>query len=113
MIDVQNYSWKIFLSPLEPMCEPQVPSTACLLRSLSHVSWLHCVRGLTIKIPTGQVAIHVLFGYQDHKGNNMSQVSINQPAPDFSLTRFAGEQFRLSDLQGHKNVVLIFNRGFT
>ena len=43
----------------------------------------------------------------------MSQVSINQPAPDFSLPRFTGEQFRLSDLQGQKNVLLVFNRGFT
>jgi peroxiredoxin len=42
----------------------------------------------------------------------MSQVSINQPAPDFSLSRFTGEQFRLSDLQG-QNVLLVFNRGFT
>jgi peroxiredoxin len=40
-------------------------------------------------------------------------VSINQPAPDFILPRFTGEQFRLSDLQGHKNVLLVFNRGFT
>ena len=43
----------------------------------------------------------------------MSKVEINSKAPDFELTSYKGEQFRLSDLQGEKNVVLVFNRGFT
>jgi peroxiredoxin len=42
----------------------------------------------------------------------MSQVKINTPAPDFRLQDFRGEIVRLSDFKGHKNVVLIFNRGF-
>jgi peroxiredoxin len=43
----------------------------------------------------------------------MSSVAIDQPAPDFSLADFKGEPFRLSDMRGKKNVVLVFNRGFT
>jgi len=42
----------------------------------------------------------------------MSQVSLNQPAPDFTLDQFAGEPFTLSDLQGDKHVQLVFNRTF-
>ena len=43
----------------------------------------------------------------------MSQVAINALAPEFILESFRGETVRLSDFQGHKNVVLVFNRGFT
>jgi peroxiredoxin len=43
----------------------------------------------------------------------MSQVSLNQPAPDFSLTTYTGEPFSISDLRGEKHVLLVFNRGFT
>ena len=42
----------------------------------------------------------------------MSQVSLNQQAPDFTLDSFTGESFTLSDLQGDKNVLLVFNRTF-
>lgn len=42
----------------------------------------------------------------------MSRVALNQPAPDFSLTDFNGQQIRLSDFKGQKNVLLVFNRGF-
>jgi len=42
----------------------------------------------------------------------MSIVELNKPAPDFSLTDFNGNDVRLSDFQGKKNVLLIFNRGF-
>jgi hypothetical protein len=48
-----------------------------------------------------------------NKGVIMSQVSLNQPAPDFSLTRFTGEPFTLSDLRGHRHILLVFNRTFT
>jgi cytochrome oxidase Cu insertion factor (SCO1/SenC/PrrC family) len=49
----------------------------------------------------------------EKQGGSMPKVSIDQPAPDFSLTSFSGEPFRLSDLQGTKNVLLVFNRTFT
>lgn len=42
----------------------------------------------------------------------MAQVEINTPAPDFSLEKFTGEPFSLSDLLGSKNVLLVFNRMF-
>jgi peroxiredoxin len=42
----------------------------------------------------------------------MSRVELNQPAPDFTLTDFKGNEVRLSDLQNKKNVLLVFNRGF-
>ena len=43
----------------------------------------------------------------------MSQVSINTPAPDFTLADLECAPFRLSDLQGKYNVLLVFNRTFT
>lgn len=43
----------------------------------------------------------------------MPQVSINTPAPDFSLNDFQGKPVRLSDFQDRYNVLLVFNRGFT
>jgi peroxiredoxin len=42
----------------------------------------------------------------------MSQVAIDIPAPDFELADFTGARFKLSDLRGQKNVLLVFNRGF-
>jgi len=42
----------------------------------------------------------------------MSRVALNQPAPDFNLADFNGQQIRLSDFKGQKNVLLVFNRGF-
>lgn len=42
----------------------------------------------------------------------MSRVSINQPAPDFSLSDFSGNVFHLKDFLGMKNVLLVFNRTF-
>ena len=41
------------------------------------------------------------------------RVQINTLAPDFAFQDFEGNTVRLSDYQGHKHVVLIFNRGFT
>jgi peroxiredoxin len=43
----------------------------------------------------------------------MTHVQIDTPAPDFELAEFDGQLFRLSDFRGHKNVLLVFNRGFT
>jgi peroxiredoxin len=43
----------------------------------------------------------------------MPQVILNTPAPDFTLTDFEGAPFRLSDLRGKLNVLLVFNRTFT
>jgi len=42
----------------------------------------------------------------------MPQVSLNTPAPDFTLNDFTGKPVRLSDFQGKANVLLVFNRGF-
>ena len=35
-------------------------------------------------------------------------IEVGQPAPDFELKSSEGEPFRLSDLQGFSNVMLIF-----
>jgi peroxiredoxin len=43
----------------------------------------------------------------------MSQVAVDVPAPDFELPDYRGRVFRLSDLRGRENVLLVFNRGFT
>jgi peroxiredoxin len=43
----------------------------------------------------------------------MPRVSLNQPAPDFSLPDLAGNMVSLSDFRGRKNVLLVFNRTFT
>jgi peroxiredoxin len=42
----------------------------------------------------------------------MSKVALNTPAPDFELVDYSGELVRLSDFRG-RNVLLVFNRGFT
>ena len=42
----------------------------------------------------------------------MSRVALDQPAPDFTLTDFKGNEVRLSDFQDRQNVLLVFNRGF-
>jgi len=42
----------------------------------------------------------------------MPQVSLNIPAPDFTLQDFRGEPVRLSVCRGQAHVVLVFNRGF-
>jgi peroxiredoxin len=43
----------------------------------------------------------------------MPKVAIEAEAPDFALADFRGAPFRLSDLRGQTNVLLVFNRGFT
>jgi len=42
----------------------------------------------------------------------MAQVTLNAPAPDFSLVDFTGKIVTLSDYRGITNVLLVFNRGF-
>ena len=42
----------------------------------------------------------------------MAKVAIDKKAPDFELADIHGKQVRLSDFQGEKNVLLVFNRGF-
>jgi peroxiredoxin len=41
------------------------------------------------------------------------QVAINTPALDFTLLEFNGNRFVLSEYKTKKNVLLVFNRGFT
>ena len=43
----------------------------------------------------------------------MPRVSLNQAAPDFTLTDYRGTPVRLADFRGRKNVLLVFNRTFT
>jgi peroxiredoxin len=43
----------------------------------------------------------------------MPKVSLDLPAPDFTLRNFQGEPVSLSDFHGKANVLLVFNRGFT
>ena len=43
----------------------------------------------------------------------MAQISLNTPAPDFTLQNLKGEPVSLSDFRGKAHVLLVFNRGFT
>jgi mycoredoxin-dependent peroxiredoxin len=42
----------------------------------------------------------------------MSKVSLNTPAPDFTLKDYQGKPVSLSDYKEKQNVLLVFNRGF-
>lgn len=42
----------------------------------------------------------------------MGKVEINKTAPDFELKDYQGNNFKLSDFKGEKNVLLVLNRGF-
>ena len=42
----------------------------------------------------------------------MARISLDIPAPDFTLQDFRGEPVRLSECRGQSHVVLMFNRGF-
>jgi peroxiredoxin len=42
----------------------------------------------------------------------MSRVGLNINAPNFTLSSVEGQKINLSDYQGNKNVLLVFNRGF-
>jgi len=43
----------------------------------------------------------------------MPRVALHQIAPEFSLPDFSGVPISLSGYKGKKNVLLVFNRGFT
>jgi peroxiredoxin len=43
----------------------------------------------------------------------MPKVTINTPAPDFTLKDFLGKPVSLADFKGKFNILLVFNRGFT
>lgn len=42
-----------------------------------------------------------------------NRVTLNTPAPNFSLQDYTGNLFTISDIINQKNVLLVFNRGFT
>jgi peroxiredoxin len=42
----------------------------------------------------------------------MSKVSINQPAPEFTLQDYRGNMVSLADYRTRGPVLLVFNRGF-
>lgn len=42
----------------------------------------------------------------------MPQVTLNTPAPNFTLPDYQGKTVSLSDFHGSANVLLVFNRGF-
>lgn len=42
----------------------------------------------------------------------MPKVTVNTPAPDFTLTDYQGNPVSLSDFEGQKHVLVVFNRGF-
>ncbi|MFN2223195.1 MAG: hypothetical protein ACK2UH_11620 [Candidatus Promineifilaceae bacterium] len=42
----------------------------------------------------------------------MSKVSINQPAPEFTLQDYRGNMVSLADYRARGPVLLVFNRGF-
>ena len=42
----------------------------------------------------------------------MPKAQLESQAPDFTLIDYAEQPVTLSDFQNHKNVLLIFNRGF-
>jgi len=43
----------------------------------------------------------------------MPKVTINAPAPDFTLADYRGNQIILSQFKGQQPVLLVLNRGFT
>ena len=43
----------------------------------------------------------------------MPRVALNAPAPEFVLPVFTGTPVSLAGFRGQKNVLLVFDRGFT
>ena len=42
----------------------------------------------------------------------MSNLAINEKAPDFSLIDYTGNNFQLSSFKGKSNILIVLNRGF-
>jgi peroxiredoxin len=42
----------------------------------------------------------------------MSRISLNTPAPNFTLPNFQGQAVSLADFRGQAHVLLVFNRTF-
>jgi peroxiredoxin len=42
----------------------------------------------------------------------MALVTLDTPAPNFTLQDYQGQTVQLSDFRGKQNVLLVFNRGF-
>ncbi len=49
---------------------------------------------------------------EDLKPTDLVRVRVGDLAPDFTLENRDGRRMTLSDLQGKKNVVLVFYRGY-
>ena len=47
------------------------------------------------------------------EGEKMTKLHEGAVAPDFTLANTRDQSVTLSDYQGQKHVVLVFNRGFT
>lgn len=43
----------------------------------------------------------------------MAKVALDKPAPEFNLDDYQGHPVALADFRGNKNLLLVFNRGFT
>jgi peroxiredoxin len=41
-----------------------------------------------------------------------NRVELSTPAPEIDMPDYRGNRFQLSSLQGSKQVLLVFNRGF-
>jgi peroxiredoxin len=42
----------------------------------------------------------------------MASIEVNKEAPDFEIEDFKGNEFKLSNFRGAKNVLIVLNRGF-
>lgn len=54
---------------------------------------------------------HVIKGYMG-RNRLMASVEVKKHAPDFEMKDFKGDTFKLSAFKGHKNVLIVLNRGF-
>jgi cytochrome oxidase Cu insertion factor (SCO1/SenC/PrrC family) len=73
-----------------------------------------------ISLPIIIIAAIVIMGISSCAANPQQSVrsadpnlSQSKPAPDFTTTDIDGKSIRLSDFQGKKFVVLVFNRSIT
>jgi cytochrome oxidase Cu insertion factor (SCO1/SenC/PrrC family) len=42
----------------------------------------------------------------------MANIEVNRQAPDFEMEDFNGNEFKLSNFKGKKNILIVLNRGF-